>query len=179
MGRSTSSAHIVQCAKPIATRTLCSWTQVLNHLDVVLPAEQKHWWRRQVYGETPHLALLSVTPADKYRGPIWTEDRYSSGKPVTARVLVSARGDFLIEIALRQSGGGDGRHVDGRKAVFAVSMGRVIRLEVMAHELRTVFRGLDKREELSRQGKSGVHGRGRQRSMECLLAPDRRAELCR
>lgn len=182
-----------------SNRDSASNMQVLDRLDIVLPGEDGKWWRRPIDGDTPHLALLggsfcddvTGTPTNacgrQYRGPIWTEERYTSGKPVTARVLVSARGDFLVEMQSRDvnkrkrecnrglcagseqvsqacapcaSGTNGGTETDDGEQV-------VVRLEVRAQELRVVFRALDM-----------VQDRG-DRSMESLLAPDQRAELCR
>lgn len=187
----------------------------MKRLDIVLPGENGQWWRRPVDGETPHLTLLcgeisdgsggggggcstgGSTAGQQYRGPVWTEERFSSGKPVTARVLVSARGDYLVEMeardATRQISGSQRRaaaaaaatqagregctpdvslspaagDVSGGEANGAGARG-VLRLELRAPELRAVFRGLDSR-----------RGQQRERSMESLLAPDRRVELCR
>jgi len=127
----------------------------------------------------------------QYRGPIWTEERFSSGKAVTARVLVSARGDYLVEIEARDpTRQTSGRHqraaaagregcapdvspscpaggMSGGEAGGSSARG-VLRLELRAPELRAVFRGLDCRRKQRRES-----------SMESLLAPDRRVELCR
>ncbi|CAM9852836.1 unnamed protein product [Scytosiphon promiscuus] len=173
--------------------------QVLNRLDIILPGENGSWWRRPIDGETPHLALLGGRFYDgivsagrnacgkQHRGPIWIEERFTSGKPVTARVLVSARGDFLIEMEGRDvdkrkqkpCGGVRGGHEDAsrapapcaprasREAKTCHGWKGVVRLEVRAHDLRVVFRALDT---MLDQADS---------SMEKLLAPDHRAELCR
>lgn len=161
--------------------------QLLNRLDVNLPGERGQWWRRPIDGETPHLVLLrggtssggSSTACQQYRGPIWTEERFSSGKPVTAGVFVSARGDYLIEMETRdpkqqtqQRGGVGVEHkvassASDRFAGMAGARG-VLRLEVRASELRALLRGLDKRHKLPQAG-----------SLESLLAPDFRVELCR
>lgn len=180
-------------------RDSASNTQVLARLDIILPGENGKWWRRPIDEETPHLALLGgrfsdgvVSPSrnacgKQYRGPIWTEERFTSGKPVTARVLVSARGDFLVEMEGRdintwKQGSSGGvctarEHASQARAPCALGMSRgaetnhggagVVRLEVRAQELRAVFRALNVTQE--RGG----------RSMESLLAPDDRAELCR
>lgn len=151
------------------------FVQILTSLDVALPGEKKRWWRRQVDGETSHLALLSKNIAQKYRGPIWTENRYTSGKPVTAKVLVSVNGDFLVEMEPR---GEKGRHAGGFEGGGSTfSPGTVLRLEVTAQELRAVFRGL---------GEAGTMGDGEGSADDLRgvdagwrLAPGRRVEICR
>ncbi|CAM9653733.1 unnamed protein product [Ectocarpus fasciculatus] len=178
--------------------------QVLNRLDVILPGESGRWWRRPIDGESPHLALLSAgaphsaagdsrNACQQYRGPVWTEERFSSGKAVTARVLVSARGDYLVEMEARDAkkqkqrlGSGSeeetGRaaklgqsHAPSRAPSCSATSGRgVLRLEVKAQELRSVLRAVD-RERRQQQSEEGPERKG----MENLLAPDRRAELCR
>lgn len=160
--------------------------QLLNRLDVNLPGERGQWWRRPVDGETPHLVLLrgescshGGSTCQQYRGPIWTEERFSSGKPVTARVFVSARGDYLVEMEARDPKKQTQRRgllemehkleSSGSDSVAGGAGARgVLRLEVRASELRAVFRGLDKRQQLGQEG-----------SLESLLAPDFRVELCR
>lgn len=92
---------------------------------------------------------------------------------------MSARGDYLVEMAARgtktqtrQRGGvGVDRKLGSSGSdSFADRAGAegVLRLEVRASELRAMFRGLDKRQKLEQE-----------RSLESLLAPDLRAELCR
>eukprot|EP00903_Cladosiphon_okamuranus_P008959 g8573.t1 len=161
--------------------------QILNRLDVHLPGERGQWWRRPIDGETPHLVLLrggtssgsSSNASQPYRGPIWTEERFSSGKPVTAGVFVSARGDYLVQMEARdpkkqtqQRGvvGVEHKFASSAPDKFVCMAGArgVLRLEVRASELRAVFRGLDKRQNLRQAG-----------SLEGLLAPDFRVELCR
>ena len=161
--------------------------QLLNHLDVILPGERGQWWRRPIDRETPHLVLLrgggprggASSACQQYRGPIWTEERFSSGKPVTARVFVSARGDYLVEMEARdpkkeaQLGGvAKVEHKlapSGTEKIAGEAGARgVLRLEVRASELRAVFRGLDNRQQLAQE-----------RSLESLLAPAFRVELCR
>lgn len=133
--------------------------QILSHLDVALPAEQNRWWRRQLDGETPHLLLVSENPVQKYRGPIWTEDRYTSGKHVTARVLISATRDYFVEIELKAGGG-------------------VVPLQVTARNLRMLLRSLDAQNEVTDSG-CMVRGAADGGRMERLLDPERRADLCR
>eukprot|EP00752_Nemacystus_decipiens_P007282 g6518.t1 len=160
--------------------------QLLNRLDVNLPGERGKWWRRPIDGEMPHLVLLrggtshggGRNTCQQYRGPIWTEERFSSGKPVTARVFVSASGDYLVEMEARDPkkqaqhqgvGGVEHELASSGSSVFngRTSARGVLHLELRASELRVVFRGLEKRQ----QGQEG--------SLERLLAPDFRVELCR
>lgn len=155
----------------------------MKRLDLVLPGEQNRWWRRHIDGELPHLALLFKDPALRYRGPIFTENRYSSGKFVTAKVYISAGTEFLVEMEpLRGWGEEDERcryANRGEVAGLRPSVRRpALRLEVTAKELRAVFRGLDGglgREEVG----GGVLDGEQQPNPETLLAPDRREELCR
>ncbi|CBN77134.1 hypothetical protein Esi_0036_0099 [Ectocarpus siliculosus] len=178
--------------------------QVLNRLDVILPGESGRWWRRPIDGEMPHLALISTeaphstasngrNACQQYRGPVWTEERFSSGKAVTARVLVSARGDYLVEMEARDAKKqkrrlGSGSEEDTGRAAkhgqshapsrppscLATSDRGVLRLEVKDQELRSVLRAVD-RERRQQQPEEGPE----RKDMENLLAPDRRAELCR
>lgn len=144
-------------------------TQILDRLDIALPAEKDRWWRRHVDSEMPHLCLISPTStrSSKYRGPLWTEARYTSGKPVTARVFASARGDFLIEIEPR-SDGGAGWGAENRPMLSA---GTVLQLEVRAQDLRTIF---------ERVVAGGAEGEARNyRQRHWLTAPGRRADVCR
>ena len=94
-------------------------------------------------------------------------------------MLVSARGDYLVEMEARDAKSRAkgqrraaaeraSRTADSHEADGAGDRG-VLRLELSAPELRAIFRGLDRRQ------KNGQN-EGR---MEGLLAPDRRVELCR
>lgn len=157
----------------------------MKRLDVVLPGEQNRWWRRHVDGEIPHLALLFKDPAHRYRGPIFSENRYSSGKFVTAKVYISAGTDFLVEMEPGRREEDEGcRNANGGE-VFGLKSSaerRALRLEVTAKQLREVFRGLDNKGwgVVGREEAGGVlHGEQQRNYYECLLAPDRRAELCR
>lgn len=179
------TARVTQTITPLDTLTctpvtrpcMPKNTQILTRLDVVLPAEQNRWWRRQIDGETPHLVLLSRNPLHKYRGPIWTEDRYTSGKPMRARVLISARGDFLIEMEPR--GGGGRKNTTGRGSGSMLLTESVIRLEVTTQELWALFRDLNEEKTMKLEADKAVYGLRKQQSMECLLDPVRRMELCR
>lgn len=94
---------------------------------------------------------------------------------MTANVLVSVNGDFLIEMEPR---GEQGRHADGfegGRSTFPA--GTVLRLEVTAQELRAVFRGLGEvgtmgDEERTTGDPQGVDPGWR-------LAPGQRVEICR
>lgn len=144
-------------------------TQILGRLDIALPAEKDRWWRRHVDGEMPHLCLISPTStrSSKYRGPLWIEARYTSGHPVTARVFASARGDFLIEMEPRSDGGMG----SGSKSRPMLSAGTLLQLEVRAQDLMTIF------ESVVAKSAEGEVWHYRQR--QWLLAPARRAEVCR
>lgn len=140
---------------------------------MVLPAEDNRWWRRQVDGETPYLRLVSKPGASTYRGPLWTENRYTSGRPVAARVFVSAKGDFLIEM---EPQGGDNKNSD-RCSGFPVWETGVLRLQVRAQDLRCVFKGYCGQREADAVKISAAVSEHLQK--DWLLAPERRVELCR
>lgn len=125
-------------------------------------------------GEMPHLCLISpksTTRPSKFRGPLWTEERYTSGIPVTASVFSSARGDFLVEIKRRRDGVVTfGDRGDGYSGTVLTGK-TVLKLEVRAHDLRVILGSIEEGGGTGRRG--GYHAQHR------LLAPSRRAELCR
>lgn len=177
VNRCRLSAPHDTCRQPVpSSRDV--YTQILNLLDVALPAEKDRWWRSHVDGETPHLFLLSSTSLlSRFRGPVWTEVRYTSGKPVKARVLVSAQGDFLVEMEVM---GADGTTRIAAGSTGSLSPGTLLRIEVRAQDLRKIFRstawgGVESGME-SEVGKGAASGR---RQTGWLLAPGRRLELCR
>lgn len=137
------------------------------------PAEEGRWWRRPIEGEVPHLALLSKRSMRRYRGPIWSEDRFTSGKPVTGKVLISTTGDFLVEVRPR-SGKGNMKNLhktwDGNVSFLSV--------EVMAEHLGVVMGALEERMRERREIEV-VAGDIDEENMGSLLSPHRRADLCR
>lgn len=119
------------------------------------------------------MALLSKQSMRRYRGPIWSEDRFTSGKPVTGNVRISTTGDFLVELRLRS---GKGNMQNPHKAWDGnVSL---LSIEIMAEHLGVVVRALDERARDGR-GMEVVAGDTDEGNMESLLSPPRRADLCR
>lgn len=78
----------------------------------------------------------------------------------------------------RSAGHGQGGHGNQTTQGSTFSAGDVLRLEVTARELRTIFRALDNRDGLGLEEGEGVNEPGSHRT-ECLLAPQRRIDLCR
>lgn len=167
MGRSfTPVVHVHPCHSP----------QILDRLDVVLPGERGRWWRRTIDGETPHLRLVPGDCFSTYRGPLWTEDRLTSGVAVTARVFLSARGDFLIEMEPRVGN----NKCDDHQRVGHCSRWTtgVLRLCVRAQRLRSIFRGEGQH---GRMGTGEEDGSTRDKGPcgDWCVSPGRRFEICR
>lgn len=149
--------------------------QILDRLDVVLPGEHGRWWRRAIDGETPHLRLVPGDCFSTYRGPLWTEDRLTSGVAVTARVFLSARGDFLIEMEPRVGSNECDDHQRVGRSQWTTG---VLRLRVRAQRLRSIFRGegqLGRREMGESDGTTWDKGL----CSDWCLSPGRRFEICR
>lgn len=119
------------------------------------------------------MALLSKQSMHRYRGPIWSEDRFTSGKPAVGNVRISTTGDFLVEVSLR-SGKGNMQNLpktwDGDASSLSV--------EVMAEHLGVVTRALDVRT-TDRREIGVAAGDTEEENMESLLSPFRRGDICR
>lgn len=139
-----------------------------------------------------------------YRGPIWTEDRFSSGKPVTARVLVSARGDYLVEMEARNVNKNNNVSKGGRTEVVGHGDGHDPLSQPptpssdgkgeskknttdgndagLGGVLRLEVRAQDLRaifRGLDKRRHEEEEEKKRERRMERLLTPNLRMELCR
>ncbi|CAM9271234.1 unnamed protein product, partial [Discosporangium mesarthrocarpum] len=159
--------------------------QVVDLLDFSLPGEMGHWWRRQIDGEEPHLKLLPDV-LHKYRGPIWMEDRFTSGKAVHGSVFISSRGDFLVEISPRKAtfpsfcsgtkvgegASGDVGLSGGTRGVENRFSGPPLRVEVRGEDLRRILSSGTKT-------RASVSGGTTESICNGLLSPGKRAELCR